>query len=555
MRDTHRWPVLLYGVVLLGSLVSGAPARAQAVGPDYPTPPSIVYGPLYTAVELAPVFADSKTFPDLVPNAAPGDIVAAFEQQSAAPDFNLAVFVAANFTGPTPAGPTVPTAASGQNLLDYIGSLWPVLTQSATSVPPNSTLLPVPYPYVVPGGRFRENYYWDSYFAMLGLEGDGDQTLAAQMLANFAFEIDQFGFIPNGNRSYYLSRSQPPFFSLMVDLVAGNGGGSSLYVTYLPELLREWNYWMSGTSALARGQAAGSAVRLADGTLLNRYFDDRQAPRDESYLEDVQTAAATPGRSAPILWQNLRATAASGWDFSSRWLADGQTLGSDRALDIIPPDLNALLAHLEQTIALGYALHGDVRNAVAFAVRALTRAAAINRLLFDPAIGAYTDLLWQENRQTGELTAATLYPLFLTVATPANARTVAATVAAKLLDVGGLQTTLIQTGQQWDYPNGWAPLQWIAVKGLRNYGQTALASTVASRWIAKNIAGFEAYGQLVEKYNFSNTTGDAGSGGEYATQTGFGWTNGVIVALTGLYPALAAEARAAAYHPQVASAR
>jgi len=547
------WRALLACTMLLGSAMLSGGADGQTVGPDYPIPPSITYGPLYTAVELSSIFPDSKTFPDLVPTAAPDAILSAYQQQSGSSDFNLAVFVAANFTGPTPAGPTVPTAASGQNLLDYITSLWTTLTQSASTVPANSTLLPVPYPYVVPGGRFRENYYWDSYFAMLGLVDDGEQALASQMLANFAFEIDQFGFIPNGNRSYYLSRSQPPFFSLMVDLLASHGGGPSLYVTYLPELVREWNYWMKGAGALAPGQAAGSAVRLADGTVLNRYYDDRQAPRDESYLEDVETVIATPDRAPGELWQNLRATAASGWDFSSRWLADGKTLGTDRALDIVPPDLNALLAHLEERIAFGYALKGDVRNAVTFAGRALNRAAAINRLLFDEKIGAYTDYLWQENRQTDDLSAATLYPLFLTLATPRHAKVVAATVQAKLLDVGGLQTTLVATGQQWDYPNGWAPLQWIAVQGLRNYGQDQVASEIASRWIAKNIAGFEQYGQLVEKYNVSNTTGDAGSGGEYATQVGFGWTNGVIVALTHLYPTLAAEARAATYHPEVAS--
>ena len=364
------------------------------------------------------------------------------------------------------------------------------------------------------------------------------------MLKNFAFEIDQFGHIPNGNRSYYLSRSQPPFFSLMVTLIAENGGGPATLVTYLPELVGEWNYWMSGSGALAPGQAAGSAVRLADGTLLNRYYDSRQAPRDESYLDDVQTAEMS-SIAAPVLWQNLRATAAAGWDFSSRWLADGKTLATDRALDIVPPDLNALLVHLEETIAAGYALEGDFRNASLFAERALKRAAAIDRVLYDPSIGAFTDFLWQENRQVGDLSAATFFPLYLDVATPSEAKAVAATVRATLLDVGGLETTLNNTGQQWDYPNGWAPLQWAAVTGLRHYGQDELAHTIASRWIAKNIAGYEQFGELVEKYNVSNTTGDAGSGGEYATQVGFGWTNGVIVALTGLYPDLKAEAAAA----------
>ena len=526
------------------SIVARAGASAQTVGPYDPTPPSITYSDFYSAVELAPVFSDSKTFPDLVPNTAPAAILSIYAAQSPLPGFSLSSFVAANFTGPTPAGPSVGPAAHGQGLLDYIAGLWPVLTQTTATVPANSTLLPLPYPYIVPGGRFRESYYWDSYFAMLGLEQQGQQSLASGMLKNFAYDIDQYGHVPNGNRSYYLSRSQPPFFSLMVTLIAQNGGGSSTLTTFLPELVQEWNYWMSGSAALAPGTAAGSAVRLADGTLLNRYYDSRQAPRDESYLEDVQTAAASSIPEA-TLWQNLRSTAASGWDFSSRWLADGTTLETDRALDIVPPDLNSLLVHLEETIAAGYALKGDYRDALLFTSRALTRAAAIDRLLYDPAIGAFTDYLWQEGRQSGDLSAATLYPLYLDVATIPQAVAVAHTVSTKLLDVGGLDTTLNNTGQQWDYPNGWAPLQWIAVNGLRNYGQFGLAHDVASRWVAKNIAGYEEYGELVEKYNVTNLTGDAGSGGEYATQIGFGWTNGVIVALSGLYPDLKAEAQGA----------
>ena len=104
-------------------------------------------------------------------------------------------------------------APPGRRLLDYVMGLWPILQQEAISVPPYSTLQPLPYRYVVPGGRFREVYYWDSYFTMLGLEDDGQHQLALDLVNDFAFELDQFGKVPNGNRSYYLSRSQPPFFS------------------------------------------------------------------------------------------------------------------------------------------------------------------------------------------------------------------------------------------------------------------------------------------------------------------------------------------------------
>ncbi|WP_428392635.1 alpha,alpha-trehalase TreA [Lichenicoccus sp.] len=547
MRHRDQLPFRQPWVVAacVAATLAAAPiaARAQTVGPDYPTPPSIEYGPLYSAVELAPVFTDSKTFPDLLPLSTPQAIVAAFQSMQTQPGFNLAMFVAANFTGPIPAGPNVQPAAPGTTLLAYVSSLWPVLTQTTRTVPAYSTLLPLPYPYVVPGGRFREVYYWDSYFTMLGLEGDGQQVLARDMLKDFAFEIDKYGHIPNGDRSYYLSRSQPPFFSLMVELVARTDGIAT-YTRYLPEMLAEYDYWMQGANTLTPNTARRNVVKLADGTVLNRYWDARDVPRDESYREDVITAS-TATRPAPVVYRNLRATAESGWDFSSRWLADGKTLQSDRTLDILPPDLNSLMAHLELSIGYAYAVKGDLAQAASFLKRAITRTGAIDRLMFDTKAGAYTDYLWRQGRTTGELTAASLYPLFIGIASPDKALIVGRAIQDKLLDVGGLETTLVQSGQQWDRPNGWAPLQWIAVQGLRHYGMAALAKTIAQRWVAKNIAGYQQSAKLVEKYNVTTTGGDAGGGGEYATQIGFGWTNGVLIALTNIYPDLKTKAAAA----------
>ena len=158
--------------------------------------------------------------------------------------------------------------------------------------------------------------------------------------------------------------------------------------------------------------------------------------------------------------------------------------------------------------------------------------------MWDAKLGAFTDYLWREQRRIPQLTAATLYPLFARVATAGQARDVARAVQGKLLQVGGLATTLVVSGQQWDAPNGWAPLQWIAVTGLRAYGEDTLARDVATRWVRKTIAGYVQQAKLVEKYNVTTKGGDAGGGGEYATQIGFGWTNGVLVALTSLYPAL-----------------
>src|ERR1700733_7905860 len=277
-RRSHRMPVAIFL-----ALVPASGVQAQTV------PPPVEYGPLYRDVQLRGIFPDSKTFPDLIPHATPQDVVRHYAAARQAPDFDLARFVSTYFSGPVPPGPAVNPAGKGQTLATYVVRLWPVLTESYISVPPYATLLPLPYPYVVPGGRFREVYYWDSYFTMLGLEQTGNHDLAINMLNDFAFEIGQYGHIPNGNRSYYLSRSQPPFFSLMVELIA-NTDGSSTYLKYLTALQTEYNYWMEGEADTLPGHANRHIVRLLDGTVLNRYWDERKAPRDESYAEDVQTA-------------------------------------------------------------------------------------------------------------------------------------------------------------------------------------------------------------------------------------------------------------------------
>jgi len=549
---SYNWSKRALAALVLWSVLAPAP-RAQSVGPDDTPPPSIKYGSLYQAVELASIFPDSKTFPDLVPSATPADIVAAYEAAKALPGFDLADFTSQYFSGPTPAGPTIDPASSGQPLLDYVASLWPALEQTTTTVPPYSTLLPLPYPYVVPGGRFREVYYWDSYFTMLGLEVDGRNELATDMLKNFAYEIDKYGHIPNGNRSYYLSRSQPPFFSLMVNLIAQNNGIAT-YTTYLPELQAEYDYWMQGENEALPGRAVRNVVRLLDGTVLNRYWDERAAPRDESYKEDVQTALQS-SRPPGEVWRNLRAAAESGWDFSSRWLVDGKTLGTIRTLALLPPDLNSLLVNLEATLSEAYLLKGDEKSAAFYAQRAKTRTDAIQRLMWDAEDGVFTDYLWRQGKTTRAVTAATLYPLFLGVASPDQAQEVAGTVNGTLLQVGGLATSMVTSGQQWDAPNGWAPLQWIGVVGLLNYRFPVLAQEIATRWVSKNIAGYEQQAKLVEKYNVTTLGGDAGTGGEYATQIGFGWTNGVLLALTSLYPNLNAAAKAATPGLQVTLAQ
>ncbi|MGN6319510.1 alpha,alpha-trehalase TreF [Trinickia sp.] len=525
--------------------------------PVAPSPPSETLGELYRDVELARLFPDSKTFADMTPKEAPARIVAAYDAARKQTGFDLRKFVDAHFAAPRHDARKY-VSDPKQTVVAHIDTLWDVLRRDPDPVAsPWSSLLPLPMPYVVPGGRFNEVYYWDSYFIMVGLVASGRHDLANDELKNFSTLIDRYGHIPNGNRTYYLSRSQPPFFAQMVGLLAQHDG-DSVYLQYLPELKAEYDYWMAGAASLAPGHATRHVVRLTDGTVLNRYWDERAAPRDESYREDVATARSMPQRDAGELWRNLRAGGETGWDFSSRWFADNRTLATIDVTALVPADLNALLYGLERTLAKAYRLQGDATRAENFDARATARADAIRRWLWDPRIGAFTDYDYVHRTLRHHLTAATVYPLFAGVASREQAHAVAESVKRGLLRPGGMATTQVATGQQWDEPNGWAPLQYLAVIGLRRYGEMALAHAIATRWIRTNVNYYARTGKLVEKYDIGKNAAQASAGGgEYPLQDGFGWTNGVLRGLLSLYPNAAdiAHAVPAASAPEAASAR
>src|SRR5271166_5017515 len=422
----------------------------------------------------------------------------------------------------------------GPPIRQHIDVLWKGLTRNTPTTSPYSSLLPLPRPYVVPGGRFRELYYWDSYFTMLGLAESGRTDLLEDMVQNFADLIDSYGHMPNGTRSYYLTRSQPPFFFAMVGLLSPLDPAAS-FARYLQQLKTEYAFWMEGEKNLPGAAAHRRVVALDDGSSLNRYWDDSDAPRDESYSEDVAQAQTTP-RDPHETYREIRAGAESGWDFSSRWFADSRTLASIDTTEIIPIDLNALLFGLENAIRAGCERAGDRDCADDYTRRAAARRAAIDRYLWDQSRGVYLDYRWTLKQRIDRVSAATLYPLFTRVASEAQAASVARAAEGELLKAGGIVATTLDTGQQWDAPNGWAPLQWIAVAGLTNFGRSLLAEKVACRWMVNVSRVYRQTGRLLEKYDVI-AADRPGGGGEYPTQDGFGWTNGVMLKLMALYPA------------------
>ncbi|MEM1326307.1 MAG: alpha,alpha-trehalase TreF [Bacteroidota bacterium] len=493
--------------------------------------PEEVYGQFFIDVQTAPVFPDSKTFVDCVPKMSAAEILANYEAQKTVADFDLKAFVLEYFELPKQYATDFQSDTS-RDVQAHINVLWDVLTREADQAAPGS-LIALPKSYIVPGGRFGEVYYWDSYFTMLGLGVADKWDMIENMADNFAYVIDTVGHIPNGNRTYYLSRSQPPFFAQIVHLLAEEKGENVLE-KYLPALKKEYAFWTKGIEKVnATNRAHRRVVWLEDNRTLARYCDDLDIPRQEAYKEDI-AAAAGGELEAEVVYKHLRSGAESGWDFSSRWFEDAENIETIETTDIIPVDLNALIYSLEMTLSQAARANNNQQAAQEYAQLAARRKAAVLDYCWDEASGAFRDYDYVEENVTPVVSLATSYPLFFEMATQAQADAVAETLERDFLKLGGVVSTLNATGEQWDAPNGWAPLQWLTIQGLRNYGHDELAEEIARRWIDLNIKVYKNTGKLVEKYNVMDMTLEAG-GGEYPVQDGFGWTNGVLLKLMDIY--------------------
>lgn len=488
------------------------------------------YGSLLVDVQMQRVFPDGKTFVDCTPKFPTVTIMKRYQDEKGTTDFDLKTFVLDNFE--LSVSPTSDYKTDmHRSASDHIKALWPYLKRDADERSVGSRIA-LPNPYIVPGGRFREVYYWDSYFTLLGLKDSGQDQLVENILDNFAYQIDDVGFIPNGNRTYYLGRSQPPFFAEMVNLFATIKEEKTVYLKYLDALQKEYDFWMKGATTIAAGDEGERVVKFADGSMLNRYYSDRSTPRAESYYEDIQTAKDASGRDPEEVYLNINAACESGWDFSSRWFAEPNELSTIKTTRIIPVDLNALLYNLEKTLAKAYAFAENKQAETQINQAAENRKKAINTYLWDEKEGFYQDYDLDKKKFTDVASLAMAFPLYFELASQEQAEAVAKKLKTDFLKPGGLVATLNENGQQWDYPNGWPPLQWLAIRGLEKSGQKILADQIKTNWLALNDQVYKRTGKMLEKYNVVDTTLLAG-GGEYATQDGFGWTNGVYLDLKG----------------------
>lgn len=488
---------------------------------------------LFHDVQVASIFTDSKTFADAYPKRSWSEIYADYQRNKVTDGFDLSAFVHQHFVIPETI--LLSNDTDKASVKNYIESLWPKL-EKQPDVQASCSLLALSYPYIVPGGRFREIYYWDSYFTALGLNESGRQDIIQSMLLNFMDLQDTLGFIPNGNRSYYNSRSQPPVLGLMVEMVLQNfdvdqeKNRNQFLKHCVQGLDKEYQFWMQDKEQLVGDTVAiKRVVKMPNGVCLNRYWDDSAKPRPESYREDIEATENIPIPKKSDFYRNIRAACESGWDFSSRWLGIPDDLSTIQTTHIVPIDLNCLLYKLENLLSQFYAELLEKDLSIKFAKYAQIRSEAINQYMWDQQSCFYYDFDFVKNQKTSIQSLAACLPLFSQIASQQQAKHIAHTLEHSFLMEGGLVTTLNNTSQQWDAPNGWAPLQWFAVVGLMNYEFNPLSVKIMNRWMATVEQQFIADNNIMEKYNVQYSQ-HAAKGGEYEVQHGFGWTNGVSLA-------------------------
>lgn len=405
--------------------------------------------------------------------------------------------------------------------------IWPDLTRTYGRGPgsncsdcPNS-FIPINHTFVVAGGRFREPYYWDTYWILEGLlRTRGSFTrIARDTIDNFLDLVDRFGFVPNGARIYYLNRSQPPLLSQMVRIYIEHTNDTAILDRALPLLVREHRFFTENRSV---------AVEAPDGRTytLSRYAVDNNQPRPESYREDYETARnqsyysesgiiypqveALNDSQVARLYANLASGAESGWDYTARWIARPEDAARDvyfplRSLntrEIVPVDLNSIMYANEMAISRFYNDTGDAAAAGSWAELAANRSEAIHALMWNDTHFSYFDYNLTSSSQNLYVPAdedasspadtksapegsqvlfsvAQFYP-FWTGAAPEHLRSnplavlTAYSRVADYLDLrrGGIPATNIRTGEQWDQPSVWPPLMHILMAGLQSVPPT-----------------------------------------------------------------------------------
>uniref|UniRef100_F7AG12 Trehalase n=1 Tax=Equus caballus TaxID=9796 RepID=F7AG12_HORSE len=515
-------------------------------------------GELLHQVQMAKLYQDDKQFVDMPLSSAPDQVLQRFNELAEAhnhsiPQQQLQLFVQEHFQ---PVGqelepwtpedwkesPQFLQTISDPNLRAWAGQLHQLWKKLGKKVKPEVlthpeqfSLIYSEHPFIVPGGRFVEFYYWDSYWVMEGLLLSEMPETVKGMLQNFLDLVQTYGHVPNGARVYYLQRSQPPLLTLMMDRYVTHTNDTAFLRDNIETLALEVDFWAENRSI--------SVSSGGKSYVLNRYYVPYGGPRPESYSKDAELADTLPEGDREDLFAELKAGAESGWDFSSRWFIGGPNpdlLSSTRTSKFVPVDLNAFLCQAEELMSNFYARLGNDTQATKYRNLRAQRLAAMEAILWDEEKGAWFDYDLETGKKNAEFYPSNLAPLWAGCFSDLGD----VDKALKYLEDSqiltyqyGIPTSLQKTGQQWDLPNAWAPLQDLVIRGLAKSPSPRaqeVAFQLAQNWIRTNFDVYSNTSAMYEKYDISNG-GQPGGGGEYEVQEGFGWTNGVVLMLLDRY--------------------
>jgi alpha,alpha-trehalase len=408
-------------------------------------------------------------------------------------------------------------------------------------------LLYLPFPYVVPGGRFNEMYGWDSYFTQVGLVRDDETALAKNMTDNFLYQIDHYGKILNANRTYYLSRSQPPFLTQMILNVYRKQHDIDWLRSTVPAIEKYYRFWteephLTKQTGLSRYYDLGNgpAPEVLSGERDPQGRDHYDLVKEYYRTHDVkdydlgQFYDKEKDQLTDLFYKGDRTMRESGFDPSNRF--------GPFNIDIIHYDplcLNSLLYLMETDTAEILRILGRARPARVWASRAAERKQRINRLLWDEHDGLYYDYNFARKEVRRYPFVTTFYPLWVGVADRSQAARIVANL--HLFErPGGLLTSTHVSGSQWDAPYGWAPTELIAIQGLRRYGYNTEADRITANFLSTILKEFIQHNTIVEKYDVERRESEVSAGlkfGYKSNEIGFGWTNAAFVELYANLPA------------------
>jgi alpha,alpha-trehalase len=408
-------------------------------------------------------------------------------------------------------------------------------------------LLYLPHPYIVPGGRFKEMYGWDSYFIEEGLLRSGHLQPAKNIVDDQLYEIEHYGKVLNANRSYYLNRSQPPFISEMVLAVYQKNKDKNWLRKAGPLIEQQYRFWTSGEHLIAKGPAKGlsryysfgegPAIEVEQGEIKNgknHYQRVQEFFRDHSiHLEDSdQYYNRAQDRLTPLFYKADGSMRESGFDPSDRFGAFNIDV-----LNYAPVCLNSLLYKMERDLGSIYDTLNQVSKKRLYWQKANQRKALISKVLWDEKYGMFEDFNVATNQRRHYPFATMFFPLWADIATQHQAQRTFQNLSL-LERPGGLMTSTYHSGNQWDAPFMWAPLQDIAVKGLLNYpkiaGSKAAAKRISIKFINTVAQDFQVRHNIFEKYDAFNAQENVSKKikfGYSSNEIGFGWTNGVFLEL------------------------